>query len=227
MLLTMATWLGCADATVPTTPAPVATPAGEWQVLFDGTSLAAWKGYGREDVPGGWRIENGLLHFAPGTEGGDLVTRESYGSFELEMEWRIAPCGNSGIFYWGAEGGDGIWQNAPEMQVLDDACHPDNRYPSHRAGSNYDLYMATPGVVRPGGEWNQVRIVARGPVVEHWLNGQKVVEYTHGSDDWKARRAVSKFRSFPDYGAHTSGIVGLQDHGDPVWYRNIRIRRLG
>ena len=125
------------------TPPPPET--ADWQVLFDGTNLDYWKGFGRGDVPTGWRIEQEILHFAPGTEGGDLVTREVYDDFELELEWRLGDCGNSGIFYRADEGHDNIWQTAPEMQVLDDACHPDTRFPSHRAGANYDLHMATPG----------------------------------------------------------------------------------
>ncbi len=197
-----------------------------WDVLFDGSDLSAWHGYGQDGVPAVWRIEDGTLHSAPGGEGGDIVTREEYGDFELALGWKISPCGNSGIFYRGAEGQDYIWRTAPEMQVLDDACHSDARFPSHRAGSNYDLYMATPDVVRPAGEWNEVRIVARGPHVEHWLNGQKVVEYEQGSKAWSSRVAASKFREMPDYGTHMRGVIGLQDHGDPVWYRDIRVRRL-
>lgn len=220
---------GCTPGHAPEQSEPDMTPeqAEGWQPLFDGEDLRAWRGYGQDAVPAGWRIEDGALHFAPGGEGGDLVTREAYGDFELALEWKIAPCGNSGIFYRGAEGNEYIWESAPEMQVLDDACHPDSQFPSHRAGSNYDLHVATPGVVRPAGEWNQVRIVARGPHVEHWLNGQKVVEYEQGSEAWQARVAASKFGEMPDYGTAMTGVIGLQDHGDPVWYRDIRIRRLG
>lgn len=199
---------------------------GEWEVLFDGSDLSAWKGYDRDDIPGGWSVEDGTLHFAPGTERGDVVTRETYGDFELALEWKISACGNSGIFYRGDPEQE-PWRTSPEMQVLDDACHPDSKYPSHRAGSNYDLYTATPGVVRPAGAWNEVRIVARGSHVEHWLNGQKVVEYEQGSEAWQARVAASKFREFDDYGQYMSGVIALQDHSDPVWYRDIRIRRLG
>lgn len=221
---------GCAGTSGDAQPSdamPSTAASGDWQVLFDGTDLRHWKGYNRADLPAGWRIEDGTLHFSPGTEGGDIITRETYGDFELELEWKVAPCGNSGIFYRGVESEGRIYDTAPEMQVLDDSCHADARFPSHRAGANYDLYMATPGVVRAGGEWNETRIVANGRHVEHWLNGQKVVEYEQGSEAWQARLAASKFRTVPSYGRYLSGVIGLQDHGDPVWYRNIRIRRLG
>lgn len=198
---------------------------GEWEVLFDGSDLSAWRGVSQDAVPNSWRIEDGALYFAPGEERGDVVTRETYGDFELALEWKISDCGNSGIFYRGDPEVE-PWRTSSEMQVLDDACHPDSQYPSHRAGANYDLYMATPGVVRPAGEWNAVRIVARGPHVEHWLNGQKVVEYEQGSPSWRARVAASKFRTFDGYGQHLDGPIALQDHDDPVWYRNVRIRRL-
>ncbi|MEM6783665.1 MAG: DUF1080 domain-containing protein [Bacteroidota bacterium] len=224
----------CGDAPTPDLD-PIVTAAadadaGTWVTLFDGTSLDAWRGFSDEAIPPGWQIEgDSLLYFDPAPEGGgDLVTREAYGDFELEVAWKISACGNSGLFYRGALGGDYdyIWQTAPEMQVLDDACHPDGKYPSHRAGANYDLYMATPGVVKPAGEWNAVRIVARGGAVEHWLNGEQVVAYEQGSEAWAARVAASKFRQMPAYGTLMRGAIGLQDHGDPVWFRDIRIRSL-
>ncbi len=207
-------------------PAPAASASADWEVLFDGTSLDAWQGYKQPAVGKGWRVEDGTLHLEAGSGSGDIVTRQSYGDFDLEMEWKIAPCGNSGVFYRAAPGEEEIYHSAPEMQVLDDACHPDARFPSHRAGSNYDLYMGKPGVVKPAGEWNTLRIVARGPHVEHWLNGQEVVAYEQGSPEWQARVAASKFRGMAGYGKRMSGLIGLQDHGDAVWYRNIRVRRL-
>ncbi len=211
-------------AATPNTLTPDERAAG-WRLLFDGRALDGWTGYGRSDLPAGWQIEGDALAFVPGGEGGDAVVPGGpYGDFELALEWKIQPCGNSGIFYRGAEGHEAVWASAPEMQVLDDACHPDARYPSHRAGSNYDLHAATPGAVRPAGEWNQARIVAQGPHVEHWLNGVEMAEYEQGSPDWTARVAASKFREMPDYGRAMSGVIALQDHGDRVWYRNLKIR---
>lgn len=203
----------------------VSRTSANWETLFDGTDLSAWTGPAGKELTEGWSIDGDALYFELKDKRGDIVTRETYGDFELELEWKISECGNSGIFYRGDPNRSPA-DTASEMQVLDDTCHSDGVYPSHRAGSNYDLYAATPGVVRPAGEWNEVRIVARGPHVEHWLNGQKVVEYERGSEAWQARVAASKFRTFDGYGEQMNGAIALQDHEDPVWYRNIRIRRL-
>ena len=204
---------------------PAADTAG-WIALFDGTSLDAWRGYNRTDVPSAWQIQDSTLAFTPGGDGGDIVTREPFDDFELTLEWRISPGGNSGIFYRGLETGDYLYESAAEMQVLDNAGHADGESPLTSAGSNFALYPAAEDVTNPVGEWNEARIIARGPHVEHWLNGIKLLEYEQGSDEWKARAADSKFAGWEDYGTATSGHIGLQDHGDPVWYRNIRIRRL-
>jgi hypothetical protein len=199
---------------------------GEWRALFDGTDLSHWRGYRRDDLPAGWRIEDGVLAFVPGTSGGDIVTRAKFNDFELELEWRISEGGNSGIFFWSSEEFDHVWQSAPEMQVLDDERHPDARTPAHRAGANYGLHVPSVSAARPAGEWNHVRIVAVANHVEHWLNGEKIVEYEIGSEDWRRRVAASKFIEMPGYGRYRRGHIALQDHGDRVWYRNIRIREL-
>lgn len=217
-------------ADAPATPPAATETEGDWISLFDGSSLDAWRGYGREDIPDGWRIEDGTLAFVPGVEGGDLITKEQFGNFELTLEWKISERGNSGIFYRGLEGYESIWRTAPEMQVLDNEGpeqHPDAEDPTHRAGAVYDLWAPPDGVVKPAGEWNQVRIVADGPQVEHWLNGTKVAEYEQWGDEWNARVAASKFpEEAPDFGTARAGHLGVQDHGDRVWYRNIRVRRL-
>lgn len=198
-----------------------------WVDLVEGADLSAWRGYRREGLPAGWRARDGVLRFTPGVAGGDIVTRDEYDDFELELEWRVGPAGNSGVFYRATEADDSIWKNAPEMQVLDDAGHADGRTPATSAGAVYDLYPPAVDVVKPAGEWNRVQIVARGPHVEHWLNGEKVVEYEAWSEDWSARVASSKFAELRAFGEARRGHIGLQDHGDEVSYRNIRIRRLG
>ncbi|HEX6132642.1 MAG TPA: DUF1080 domain-containing protein [Longimicrobiales bacterium] len=195
-----------------------------WIALFDGTSTDAWRGYNREDLPAGWRVVDGALTMVE--PGGDIITTEQFESFELELEWMVREGGNSGIFYRAVETSDPIYYSAPEMQVLDDARHVDGGSRLTAAGANYGLHPAPEGVVRPAGEWNAVRILVNGNHVEHWLNGQKVVEYELGSDDWKQRVAASKFNEWPTYGKAERGHIGLQDHGDWVAYRNIRIRVL-
>jgi hypothetical protein len=217
-----------ADGTPAATAAVPAPSGGAWEVLFDGTDLRHWRGYRREDVPAAWRIEDGSLALVPGGEGqgGDLVTRDTFGDFELELEWRVTPGANSGIFFRGTEAEPWIYQSAPEMQVLDNAGHADGRSPLTSAGSNFALHAVGADVTRPVGEWNQARVVARGSHVEHWLNRTKVVEYELWSPDWERRVAASKFAAWPPYGRASAGHVALQDHGNPVWFRNIRIRRL-
>ncbi len=199
-----------------------------WTPLFNGADLAGWRDYGG-GAPVGWRVEDGALHF-PGeggsASGNDLVTQASYTNFELELEWKVLEGGNSGIFYLVTPGHDAIYWAAPEMQVLDDARHPDGQDPLTSAGSAYALYPAPRGVVKPAGEWNHVRIILHGDHVEHWMNGQQIVTYQLGSEDWLAAVARSKFADWQHYGRSRAGHIGLQDHGDPVWFRNLRIRAL-
>ena len=195
-----------------------------WELLFDGSTTGGWRGYNRTDMPEGWQAVDGALTRV--AEAGDIITTEQYGSFELALDWMVRPAGNSGVFYRAVESDDPIYYSAPEMQVLDDAGHADGGSRLTAAGANYGLHPAPEGVVKPAGEWNSVRLVVNGNHVEHWLNGQKIVEYELGSDDWKQRVANSKFVEWPAYGQAARGHIGLQDHGDWVAFRNIRIRVL-
>jgi hypothetical protein len=211
------------EQVAPNTLTPEEHAAG-WRLLFDGVSLDGWRGYDSEEVPEGWRAEDGTLHRFGGR--GDIVTVEAFTDFELSLEWKVGPAGNSGIMYLGALGSRYMYHSAPEFQVLDDAGHADGADPLTSAGANYGLHPAPRGVVRPAGEWNHARIVVQDRRVEHWLNGQKVVEYVLGSPEWQELVAGSKFTQWPEYGTAATGHIGLQDHGDPVWYRNIKIRAL-
>jgi hypothetical protein len=195
-----------------------------WELLFDGETMQGWRGYNRPDFPSGWSAEDGMLvRTGPG---GDIITDRQFTDFELSLEWRVEEGGNSGVMYRAAEGEESIYHSAPEMQVLDDAGHADGGDPLTSAGANYGLHPAARGVVRPAGEWNRARVVVEGNHVEHWLNGVRVVEYELGSEDWEARVAESKFAQWPAYGRAPRGHIGLQDHDDPVWYRNIKIREI-
>jgi Domain of Unknown Function (DUF1080) len=195
-----------------------------WRLLFDGKTTAGWRGYKQDSAPPGWQVVDGALTRV--NSAGDIITRTKFRNFELSLEWNIAAGGNSGIFYRGSEDDDAIYWNAPEMQVLDDAGHVDGKSRLTAAGAAYDVYPSPAGVVKPAGQWNQVRLVVKGKHVEHWLNGVKVVEYQFGSPDWSAKVKASKFASHPHYGRNTTGYIGLQDHGDRVAYRNIKIRVL-
>ena len=214
------------DARVPSLNelTPAEREAG-WELLFDGQTLDGWRGYNSPDLPGGWAAQDGTL-VRTGT-GGDIITDRSFADFELTLEWRVESAGNSGVFYRAAEGEEWIYHSAPEMQVLDDAGHRDGQNPLTSAGANYGLHGAPRGVVRPAGDWNEVRLLVEGAHVEHWLNGTKVVEYQLWTPEWEALVAGSKFVEWPAYGRASTGHIGLQDHGDPVWYRNIKIREIG
>ena len=203
---------------------PAPRDSGNWLVLFDGTSTNAWRGFQMESLPAGWQIEDGALTRV--ASAGDIITREEFGDFELELEWKVPPNGNSGIMYRVTEADSSTYRTGPEYQVLDDAGHPDGRNRLTSAASAYGFYAAPAGIVKPAGEWNSARIVANGNRIEHWLNGVKVVEYELGSADWEAKLAASKFAEWKGYGRAPRGHIALQDHGDRVAFRNIRIRVL-
>ena len=198
--------------------------AAGWQLLFDGNSLEGWRGYNSEFMPTGWSVENGMLtRTGPG---GDIITEQQFGDFELYLEWLVGPGGNSGVLVRAVEGQEEVYHGAPEMQILDDAGHPDGRSPLTSAGSNYGLHGAPRGIVKSAGEWNSSRIVVVNNQVEHWLNGDKVVEYELGSADWLRRVANSKFAQWPEYGRASRGHIGIQDHGDRVSFRNLKVREI-
>ncbi|MEJ2087526.1 MAG: DUF1080 domain-containing protein [Gammaproteobacteria bacterium] len=194
-----------------------------WQLLFDGKTTAGWRNYQKNTISDGWQAVNGTLaRVADGA--GDIVTLDEYGDFELVVDWRVEEGGNSGIFFRASENNPYIFMSAPEVQVLDDQRHRDGRDPLTSAGSNYGLHPAPRGVVRPAGEWNHVRLLVDGDRVSQWLNDELVVTYELGSEDWQARVKASKFAAWPEYGTLRKGYIGLQDHGDPVAFRNIKIR---
>jgi hypothetical protein len=195
-----------------------------WRLLFDGRTTEGWRGYKRPAAPPSWRAIDGELVRVAG--GGDLITTEQFGDFELALEWKVGQAGNSGVFYRMTEEGEQSYHTAIEMQVLDDAGHADGQSRLTSAGSLYGLYPAPEGVVKPAGEWNSARILVRGNHVEHWLNGQKIVDAELWSDDWNRRLAASKFTQWPGFARAARGHIGLQDHGDRVAFRNIRLRDL-
>lgn len=195
--------------------------ADGWRLLFDGRTTGGWHSYGTPGVADGWAAVDGMLVNNGHTE--DLVTDRQFDSFELSLEWKVVPGSNSGIFWWAHEASEKIYQNAPEMQVLDNG-GTDGIDGLHAAGALYDLYPAPLEAARPAGEWNRVLIVTDRGKVEHWLNGIKVVAVDFDSDEVKARIAASKFSEWPTFGKTRRGYIGLQSHGDSVWYRNIAIK---
>ena len=189
-----------------------------WTILFDGKSLDQWTHSNGNPVTKGWKVEDGVIHRLGG--GGSIISKEKFENFVLEFEFKISKKGNSGVKYR-FQKGLGL-----EYQVLDDGGHRDSGKPNHRVGSLYDLLAAPDSKpVKPAGEWNTGRIVANGTHLEHWLNGEKVIEIDQTSDDWKTRFAESKYRKSKGFGTG-AGHIQLQDHGNPVWFRNIRIKKL-
>jgi type 1 glutamine amidotransferase len=203
--------------------------ADGWTLLFDGISTANFRGYKQDSVPAkGWVVRDGMLIVEQSGGGGDLVTIEQYGDFEFECDWKVKPGGNSGIIYRCTEDHEYSWQTGLEMQILDNAGHADGKEPKTSAGSLYAILSPAPGkdLVRPAGEWNRSRIVARGSKIEHWLNGFKILEIDMSSDEYKQLRSQSKWTKHPEMGTRAHGHIALQDHGDEVAFRAIKVRPL-
>ncbi len=192
-----------------------------WKLLFDGKTTEGWKGYKKDKVGDGWQVVDGVLTLGKG--GGDLCTVEEFGDFELQIDWRISSGGNSGIMYRVAETRNAPYETGPEYQVLDDDKHGDGKNPLTSAGSIYAVYAPAKKVVKPAGEWNHTKIVLKGNHVEHWLNGEKVCEAEIGSDDWNQRIAKSKWAKVTTYAKEAKGKIDLQDHGNKVEFKNIKV----
>ncbi len=197
----------------------------KWHTLFDGKCPIPFADGARKACREGWHVVDGTL--AKEGDVDDLVTKEKFGNFELELEWMIGKGGNSGVFYRATREYDHIYWSGPEYQLLDDANASDGRSRLTSAAAAYGAVRAPAGVVKPFGEWNKTRIIVNGNHVEHWLNGRKVVEYEFGSRDWKAKVAASKFAKYPNYGLAKRGYIGIQgDHPGSLQLRRIRIREL-
>ena len=201
-----------------------------WKLLFDGKSTAGWRTFKSDKAGAGWKVSNGEVYLDKSVkEGrGDLVTNEEFQDYELSIEWKIEACGNSGIIFNVIEDAkySDTYLTGPEMQVLDNSCHGDAKIIKHRAGDLYDLISCSTETVKTAGEWNQARIISNKAKMEFWLNGTKVVEFTMHTPQWDDMVANSKFKSMPDFGDALKGHIALQDHGDMVWFRNIKIREI-
>lgn len=206
-----------------------------WKLLFDGQTTNGWHTYGKSTIGKAWKVVDGTLFFDAASkkgfatpEGGDIVTNEEFENFHLKLDWKISPNGNSGIMFYVHEDPEKYpepWHTGPEMQVLDNNGHPDAKIQTHRAGDLYDLISAKENV-RPVGEWNEVEIISNRGDLKFFMNGQQVLHTTMWNGNWKEMVAKSKFRDKPGFGTYNRGRILLQDHGDDVWYRNIKIREL-
>ena len=201
-----------------------------WQLLFDGNDMSQWRNFKKEGLSPKWVVEDGTMKLTGG-EGGDILTRKTFRNFELRLEWNISEGGNSGIFILVDEEGERIYSHAPEIQILDNERHSDKEIDSHRSGSLFDMVVSHPSSHKPAGEWNKVRILFVDGFLQVWQNRVQTVNITIGDSTWNTLFKNSKFGDesnsvFDGFAESTSGHIGLQDHGDPVAFRNIRIREL-
>lgn len=223
------------DAEVPavTTAAAQLTDeqkANGWRLLFDGQTTNGWEFF--KDLPNdSWEVSDGTLHckaFVDGVENkrSDIMTTEEFENFELAFDWKITPQGNSGVMFRVTEENPQPYHSGPEYQVLDDEGYPGDPKANQLSGGSYDMYEVPTAKPNALGEWNQSKLVVNGNHVEHWLNGTKVLEYEIGSDDWKKRKAASKWKDVPTYSMSKKGHIDIQDHNHEVWYKNIMIKTL-
>lgn len=215
---------------------PITDVNDEWISLFDGESLDGWHTYGQESAGNAWKAEDGVLYLDvenkadwQAEDGGDILTEEEFEDFHLQLEWKISENGNSGIMFYvddDPEQYEYPWHTGPEMQVLDTEGHPDGKIYKHRVGDLYDLVAASENAAKPVGEWNEVEVISKDAQLDFYLNGVHIVSTELWNENWQQLIEESKFKDMPEFGQLEKGKIALQDHGDPVWFRNIRIKRL-
>ncbi len=212
-----------------------AEQAEGWQLLFDGKTTNGWHTFNKTTIGSAWKVSDAVLYLDISQKegwqtkgGGDIVHDMVLDNFHLKLEWKIAVKGNSGIMFYVQEGQgfDYPWKTGPEMQVLDNSGHADAKITKHRAADLYDLIESQPVTVKPAGEWNLAEIISDNGQLSFKLNGVQVVKTTMWNDQWRAMIAASKFNEMPGFGSFKSGKISLQDHGDMVSYRNIKVRKL-
>ncbi|NND10612.1 MAG: DUF1080 domain-containing protein, partial [Flavobacteriaceae bacterium] len=218
----------------------VAQTKDEWIQLFDGSSTEGWRSYNGETLPPQWVVEDGVLTFDTDIRleeefkgGKDIIyAAEEFDNFELYLEWKIPEGGNSGVFYHVQESDKAIYEVSPEYQLLDDLKWEEINDATleewQKTAADYAMYTPDNAVkkVKPAGEWNTTRIRFTPEKVTHWLNGAEVLSFVPWSEDWQQRKASGKWKDFPDYGLNKTGYIGLQDHDSPLWFRNIKIKKL-
>ncbi|MBX6380156.1 MAG: DUF1080 domain-containing protein [Thermoflavifilum aggregans] len=200
-----------------------------WQLLFNGHDLSGWHGYQHKPATA-WEVVDGTLHCkgkGPGFSPVDLVTDDSsFSSFDLKIDWKIAPRANSGILYLVRETQPASYYTGPEFQLIDDEHYPEKLEPWQHTGADYAMHVPQIRPVHPAGEWNHTEIIVRGSHVQYWLNGKKILEFDMWTPEWYKLKNEGKWKDYPDYGKYHSGHIALQDHGDEVWFRNIKIKKL-
>jgi len=199
-----------------------------WKLLFNGSDFDGWKTFQGGEITG-WKVINGVLNNSGvgSDHGGDIVTKKKYKNFELYIEWKIDPQSNSGIFYHVNEKvGKAIYESGPEYQLIDDKGWPNKLNDNQYSAANYAMHPPRVSAVKDVSEWNQTRIIVDGTHVQHYLNGELVVDYHLWDADWQLRKEKGKWKDFPEYGIAKTGNIGLQDHGGLAQFRNIKIREI-
>jgi len=199
-------------------------------LLFDGKSMNGWRAYQNKSLAS-WEVENGTLHCKGSDENheaekADLLTNKKYENFDLSLDYKISPKGNSGILYMVSEEYPSSHLSGPEYQIIDDINFPDKLEDWQHTAANYAMNPAPTAHPNPAGEWNHAGIIVNGNHVEHWLNGEKVVEYEMNSDDWNQRKNSGKWKDVPTYAKSKSGYITFQNHGSEAWFKNIKIKEL-
>lgn len=206
-----------------------------WQLLFDGQSTTGWHQYGGSPVGSAWKIQDGALFLDASQKeggrivgGGDIVTDQEFENFHLKVDWKVDTGANSGIMFYVHEDAKykAPWETGPEMQVLDNEKHPDARIVKHRAGDLYDIISSSKEMAKPALEWNQAEIRAENGKLDFWLNGENIVSTTLWDENWKQLIRDTKWKDHKDFSTYKKGKIALQDHGDKVWFKNIKLRRL-
>jgi Domain of Unknown Function (DUF1080). len=199
-------------------------------LLFDGKTMNGWRTY-QNKPSDSWVVNNGTLYCKGSATNksdkrADLITNDQFENFDLSLDWKISPQGNSGIIYMVTEQYPASYLSGPEYQIIDDNNFPEKLENWQKTAANYAMNPAPAAVPNPVGEWNHTRIVVNNGHVEHWLNGKKVVEYELWTDEWKKNKMAGKWKDAPGYGQSKRGHIALQDHGSEAWFKNIRIRQL-
>jgi len=230
-VLIIITWTGCATKDSDNTLTRDELKEG-WVLLFNGENTDGWRGYNMDQLPSAWKVSDGTLMSAGegGDIGGDIITVKKYENFDLMLDWKLAPEGNSGILYHIVEGPElhSTYFSGPEYQIIDDIGFPGGVGPFNSTGADYAMTPADTimKVLHPVGNWNSSRIVFDHGKVTHYLNGKKIVEFTAWSDDWNSKVESGKWKKYPEYGKAKTGYIGLQDHGSKIWFKNIKLREL-
>jgi len=198
-----------------------------WRLLFDGKTLDQWRNYKGTEAGTNWTIVDGAITLTTPRRAVDMISKDEFTDFDFSFDWQLAPAppaGNSGVMFYVIEQGDATYYSGPEYQVLDNATHPDGKNPLTATGSCYALYAPTRDASRPIGEWNTSRILISKGKAEHWLNGEKIVQYDMNSEEWKAKVAGSKFKEWPEFGLARKGHLAIQQHGAKVAFKNLKVR---